>query len=65
MSCPYSDEELQEWDGVANPMGQACRECYECTCEHYDGDCPCDLPIEDCTDIARRADNEMRIAEIS
>jgi len=42
--CPYSDEELQEWDSVTNPMGSACDDCPNLDCEHnpnpgtdYDG----------------------------
>lgn len=27
MSCPYSESELEYWDGVANPMGQDCYDC--------------------------------------
>lgn len=42
MSCPYSEEELQEWDSVANPMGEACSTCKDCDCEHWVGSC------EDC-----------------
>jgi len=34
MSCPYSDAELDYWDGVANPMGGACYSCQEYECEH-------------------------------
>ncbi len=33
-SCPYSSDELDYWDGVANPMGSACNECGEFECEH-------------------------------
>ena len=33
-SCPYSDIELQYWDGVANPMGDACDDCTDVDCEH-------------------------------
>ncbi len=39
MSCPYSDEELQKWDSVCNPMGPACRDCDECECEHWASSC--------------------------
>ena len=34
MGCPYSSEELDYWDGVYNPMGDACNECGEWECEH-------------------------------
>ena len=34
MNCPYSSEELDHWDGVSNPMGEACNECGEWECEH-------------------------------
>ena len=37
--CPYSEEELQEWDSVANPIGDACFTCDECDCEHWSGSC--------------------------
>jgi len=37
--CPYSEEDLQEWDSVANPMGDACYTCNECECEHWAGSC--------------------------
>jgi len=43
MSCPYSEEQLQLFDSVANPIGDACRTCDECDCEHWEGSCP-----EDC-----------------
>lgn len=46
MSCPYGDDELQEWDGVANPMGVECNNCYECECEHWVG-CHDDCDTED------------------
>jgi hypothetical protein len=39
MSCPYSDEELQKWDSVTNPMGDACYTCQDCHCEHWAGTC--------------------------
>jgi hypothetical protein len=39
MGCPYSEEELQEWDSVANPMGDACFDCEDCDCEHWAGSC--------------------------
>ena len=45
MSCPYSEEELEKWDGVSNPMGQACNNCYKCECEHWFW-CPDDCDIE-------------------
>ncbi len=32
--CPYSEEELQKWDSVSNPMGEACSDCTEYDCEH-------------------------------
>ena len=38
-SCPYSEEELAIWDGVTNPMGDACYVCDECECEHWAGSC--------------------------
>ena len=34
MMCPYSDEELEFWDSVNNPMGNACFKCDEWNCEH-------------------------------
>ena len=34
MDCPYSDEELQYFDGVNNPMGDECRNCQNFECEH-------------------------------
>lgn len=34
MSCPYSDETLQKWDSVANPIGAACMDCDDPDCEH-------------------------------
>lgn len=39
MSCPYSDEQLDYWDGVSNPMGKACYECEEWDCEHNPNSC--------------------------
>ncbi len=65
MGCRYTDEQLQEWDGVANPMGEACRNCRECTCSHWDGDCPCDLEgTEDCMDPERPIEVSIWIGEI-
>lgn len=47
MSCPYSEEELQEWDSVCNPMGDACYTCDECGCDHWAGTClNCPHPCE-------------------
>jgi len=58
MSCPYSDEELQKWDGVSNPMGPECSRCYNCECEHWAGDCfECDR--SPCIDPMRRAEQEI------
>lgn len=37
MGCPYSEESLQEFDGVSNPMGDACYDCSDTDCEHYSG----------------------------
>lgn len=34
MRCPWSDEELEYWDGVSNPMGSECNECEVWDCEH-------------------------------
>lgn len=34
LNCPYSSEELDYWDGVCNPMGEACFDCGEYECEH-------------------------------
>lgn len=34
MSCPYTDDELEYFDGVSNPMGDACRDCDNFECEH-------------------------------
>jgi len=33
-ACPYSDEVLDKWDGVSNPMGRACNNCENYDCEH-------------------------------
>ena len=30
---------MQEWDSVANPMGDACYTCDDCDCVHWAGDC--------------------------
>ncbi len=38
MSCPYSEQDLELWDGVYNPMGDACDECENYECEHNLGD---------------------------
>ena len=32
--CPYSDYELEMWDSVCNPMGDACDDCTDFECEH-------------------------------
>jgi hypothetical protein len=34
MNCPYSDEELEYWDSVTNPMGKECESCDDFECEH-------------------------------
>ena len=34
MSCPYPSELLEKWDGVCNPIGDACNDCEEYECEH-------------------------------
>lgn len=34
MSCPYTDEELEIWDSVTNPMGQPCYRCDDYGCVH-------------------------------
>lgn len=39
MGCPYSEEELQKWDSVCNPMGDACYTCEDCDCDHWAGSC--------------------------
>jgi len=31
--CPYSDESLEQFDSVANPMGDACDDCDDYDCE--------------------------------
>jgi len=36
MSCPYSEMELEKWDSVCNPMGEACSSCEEFDCDHND-----------------------------
>jgi hypothetical protein len=61
-SCPYSEEKLDEFQDVANPMGPACRECSDCQCIHWDGDCPCDR--EDCPDPDRATLNVMQQEEL-
>jgi len=41
LDCPYSEDELDRWDGVDNPMGNFCYECEEWECEHNaNGDNP-------------------------
>jgi hypothetical protein len=48
MSCPYSDEELQEWDGVTNPMGAPCYSCEDWDCEHNENeDHPERIPFDE------------------
>lgn len=32
--CPYSDDLLDKWDSVANPIGNACNDCTQYECEH-------------------------------
>jgi len=39
MSCPYSEAELQGYDSVCNPIGDACSTCDDCDCEHWSGSC--------------------------
>ncbi|MDD4998783.1 MAG: hypothetical protein PHI99_11595, partial [Syntrophales bacterium] len=38
MSCPYSEKTLEFWDGVYNPIGDACYECSNDECEHWAGE---------------------------
>lgn len=38
MSCPFSIEELEYFDGVVNPMGEACNDCEDFECEHNNND---------------------------
>jgi len=45
MSCPYSEKELELWDGVCNPMGDACYDCDNCECDHFAGDHSLGCPI--------------------
>jgi len=45
MSCPYSEEDLDYWDGVANPMGEACNDCQDYDCDH-NPNTPDDAPRE-------------------
>ena len=47
MSCLYSDEEHDYWDGCTNPMGAECDECGEWECEHnqHIGETYDDIPI--------------------
>lgn len=42
MGCAYSDEELEKFEDVSNPMGAACCDCSDCLCSHWDGKCPDD-----------------------
>jgi hypothetical protein len=39
MGCPYSEEELQKYDSVNNPIGEVCDFCDDCDCDHWSGDC--------------------------
>ncbi len=32
--CPYSEELLDKWDSVMNPIGDACCDCDNYECEH-------------------------------
>jgi len=34
MSCPFTESELEIFDGVANPMGEVCMDCEDWECEH-------------------------------
>ncbi len=43
MGCAYSDIEVEKWEDVSNPIGEACSNCFNCECEHWAGICP-----EDC-----------------
>ena len=38
MSCPYSDEDLERFDSVSNPMGKECYTCEDFDCEHNEND---------------------------
>ena len=61
-ACPYGEEALQEFDGVCNPMGDACRDCSDCACDHWDGLCPCDRA--DCPDPDRAVFASMQMEEM-
>lgn len=34
MTCPYTEFQLEVWDGVCTPMGEVCYSCEEFGCEH-------------------------------
>lgn len=63
MSCPYSQETLDEWEDVVNPMGKACNGCDDCECIHWLGSCV-DCDREDCPDPDRALVESMNIDEL-
>jgi hypothetical protein len=63
MSCPYSDEELQEWDGVTNPMGAPCYSCEDWDCEHNENeDHPERIPFDEDESMIHHS-NSMKAGE--
>lgn len=45
--CPYSDESLEQFDSVANPMGDACDDCEDFECEHNPNPDPNAIDLDD------------------
>ena len=63
MSCPYSEEKLEKWEDVANPMSSVCDECDDCECIHWIGTCVgCEQ--EYCPDPDRAIAEAMSIDEL-
>lgn len=58
LGCPYSEDELDRWDGVNNPMGNFCYECEEWECEHNaNGDNPNFLCANDIPESVKEVSN--------
>ncbi len=56
-ACPYSDEELEKWDGVTHPMGNACNDCENYECEHNPNGDP-SMPSPEDLILKEREDKE-------
>jgi hypothetical protein len=57
-SCPYSDAELEKWDSVSNPMGDACDDCEDSDCEHNPNPKPGEPDIDPMDELYHQGEKE-------